>query len=259
MRFVRHLIRFTYLEALCCVFPVAIFAALALSRYLPSEPIARYDILLLWCLFVQVALLVTRYETKEEFKLILIFHVIGLGLELFKVQVGSWSYPEDAFSKVLGVPLYAGFMYASVASYVCQAFRRLDLRFTSFPRPTLALAVGSLIYLNFFTHHWMLDLRWFLMGLVIVVFFKSWVYFRLEDTVYRLPLVLSFLLIAWFIWLAENIVTFFKGWVYPHQQEGWELVDFGKLSSWFLLVIITVLIVVVEKYRSGDSAVEVKS
>ena len=96
------------------------------------------------------------------------------------------------------------------------------------------------------------------MGLVIVVFFKSWVYFRLEDTIYRLPLVLSFLLIAWFIWLAENIVTFFKGWVYPHQQAGWALVDFGKLSSWFLLVIITVLVVVVEKYRRGDPAVHVK-
>jgi len=259
MQKIRHFFRFTYLEAICCVFPVAIFLALAASRYLPAEPIARYDLLLIWCLIVQIVLLVTRYETKEEFKLILIFHAIGLGLELFKVQVGSWSYPEAAFSKVLGVPLYAGFMYASVASYICQAFRRFELRITQFPRPLFALATGLLVYANFFTHHWLFDFRWILMGLVALVFYKSWVYFRLDETVYRMPLTLSFGLIAWFIWLAENIVTFFKGWVYPNQQDGWELVDFGKLSSWFLLVIITILIVSVEKYRLGDPSIEIKS
>ncbi|MGX9806190.1 DUF817 domain-containing protein [Exiguobacterium acetylicum] len=257
MKAIRHLIRFTYIEAICCVFPVMIFAALALSRYLPTEPIARYDLLLLWCILVQIALLVSRYETKEEFKLILLFHVIGLALELFKVNVGSWSYPEDAWTKVAGVPLYAGFMYASVASYVCQAFRRFHLRFTAFPPPWLAISVGSLVYLNFFSHHWIFDARWLLMVLVVFVFYKSWVHFTIEQTVYRMPLVLSFLLIAFFIWIAENIVTFFKGWVYPHQEGGWAVVDFGKLSSWFLLVIITVLIVIVAKYKRHDPAVEI--
>ena len=257
MKAIRHLIRFTYIEAVCCVFPVMIFAALALSRYLPAEPVARYDLLLLWCLLVQIVLLVTRYETLEEFKLILLFHVIGLALELFKVNVGSWSYPEQALTKVAGVPLYAGFMYASVASYVCQAFRRFHLRFTAFPPPWLAISVGSLVYLNFFTHHWIFDARWLLMVLVVLVFHKSWVHFTIEQTIYRMPLVLSFLLIAFFIWIAENIVTFFKGWVYPHQESGWEVVDLGKLSSWFLLVIITVLIVIVAKYKQRDPAVEI--
>lgn len=258
MKAIRHLIRFTYIEAICCVFPVMIFAALALSRYLPTEPIARYDLLLLWCILVQIALLVSRYETKEEFKLILLFHVIGLALELFKVNVGSWSYPEDAWTKVAGVPLYAGFMYASVASYVCQAFRRFHLRFTAFPPPWLAISVGSLVYLNFFTHHWIFDARWILMIIVVLVFYKSWVHFTIEQTVYRMPLVLSFLLIAFFIWIAENIVTFFKGWVYPHQEGGWAVVDLGKLSSWFLLVIITVLIIIVAKYKRQDPAVEIQ-
>ena len=258
MKAIRHLIRFTYIEAICCVFPVMIFAALALSRYLPTEPVARYDLLLLWCILVQIVLLVTRYETMEEFKLILLFHVIGLALELFKVNVGSWSYPEEALTKVAGVPLYAGFMYASVASYVCQAFRRFHLRFIAFPPPWLAISVGSLVYLNFFTHHWIFDARWLLMVLVVLVFYQSWVHFTIEQTIYRMPLVLSFLLIAFFIWIAENIVTFFKGWVYPHQEGGWAVVDLGKLSSWFLLVIITVLIVIVAKYKRQDPAVEIQ-
>ncbi len=96
------------------------------------------------------------------------------------------------------------------------------------------------------------------MVLVVLVFYKSWVHFTIEQTIYRMPLVLSFLLIAFFIWIAENIVTFFKGWVYPHQEGGWAVVDLGKLSSWFLLVIITVLIVIVAKYKRQDPAVEIQ-
>jgi len=62
------------------------------------------------------------------------YHLIGLVLELFKVHMGSWSYPEEAYSKVFGVPLYSGFMYASVASYLCQAWRRLDVRLIDWPQ-----------------------------------------------------------------------------------------------------------------------------
>lgn len=43
------------------------------------------------------------------------FHLIGLALEIFKVHMGSWSYPEEGYVKIFGVPLYSGFMYASVA------------------------------------------------------------------------------------------------------------------------------------------------
>ncbi len=33
-------------------------------------------------------------ETRDEIKVICVFHFIGLLLELYKVRMGSWSYPE---------------------------------------------------------------------------------------------------------------------------------------------------------------------
>ena len=57
---------------------------------------------------------------------------------------------------IAGVPLYSGFMYASVGSYVCQAWRRLDLRITGY-RARSTACVAALIYLNFFTHHWIVE------------------------------------------------------------------------------------------------------
>src|SRR3712207_8122890 len=52
------------------------------------------------------------------------FHLVGLALELYKVRQGSWSYPDTGLATVGGVPLYSGFMYAAVGSYVCQADRK---------------------------------------------------------------------------------------------------------------------------------------
>jgi uncharacterized membrane protein YoaT (DUF817 family) len=58
-----------------------------------------------------------------------------------------------------------------------------------------------------------------------------------------MPLVLSFLLIGFFIWVAENIATFFGAWVYPNQARSWAVVGPGKITSWTLLVIISFIIV----------------
>ena len=63
--------------------------------------------------------------------------------------------------KIGNVPLFSGFMYAAVGSYICQAFRRLDLRVDRFPWvPAVLLAVAA--YANFFTHHYLPDVRWVL-------------------------------------------------------------------------------------------------
>jgi uncharacterized membrane protein YoaT (DUF817 family) len=53
-----------------------------------------------------------------------------------------------------------------------------------------------------------------------------------------MPLSLSFILIGFFIWIAENIATFFGAWQYPNQRDGWSLVHLGKVSSCVLLVIV---------------------
>ncbi|MGB3101494.1 MAG: DUF817 family protein, partial [Psychrobacillus psychrotolerans] len=131
----RNLLLFTYLQALSCIFPVIIFSALALSKFVSIPLIPRYDLILLLCIAGQIFMLISKLETWDEFKVICLFHIIGLGLELYKVHMGSWSYPEEAFSKVGGVPLYSGFMYASVASYICQSWRRMNLHMYNWPKP----------------------------------------------------------------------------------------------------------------------------
>lgn len=193
-------------------------------------------------------MVVFKYETIDELKVIGVFHLIGLGLELYKVHMGSWGYPEDAVTKIFGVPLYSGFMYASVASYMCQAWRRLDLRLTQWPPTRSVVILSAAIYFNFFTNHFIYDFRWVLKILVLLIFLRTFIYFTVKERTYRMPLSLSFVLIGFFIWIAENIATFFGAWQYPNQQQHWQIVHLGKISSWLLLVIVSFLIVAMLKH-----------
>nr|WP_255654538.1 DUF817 domain-containing protein [Cohnella sp. REN36] len=239
----RKFVQFGWNQALCCAFPVVIFAALGVTKWLGSPLIPRYDLILVLCIAAQAAMVLLKLETADELKVITLFHVIGLGLELFKVHMGSWAYPEDAWTKVAGVPLYSGFMYASVASYICQAWRRFELRFQAWPHPYAAVGLATLIYANFFTHHVIPDLRWLLMLGLVALFSRTWVSFAVGGRPYRMHAVVSFALIAFFIWLAENISTLLGAWRYPNQATRWDWVHWGKMSSWFLLVIISIIIV----------------
>ena len=252
-RHVFELLQFGLKNARSCVFAVFIFAMLALSQAVPL-PIARYDFLLIACLGMQGLMLATGLETRDELKVITLFHMLGLALELFKVQAGSWSYPEDAVAKMWGVPLYSGFMYASVASFMIQAWRLFGLRFLHWPPALLVVPLGTLIYLNFFTHHVLPDIRFFLVGAVLAVFGRTRVHFTPHSTRRVMPLVLAFLLIGIFVWFAENIATFLGAWQYPDQEDGWRMVSLHKLSSWALLVIVSLMAVVQLKHVKGSRA-----
>lgn len=252
MRAIKQLFRFGYEQALSCVFPVIIFASLAITKMMDLPFLSRYDWLLIICLITQVFMVVSGLETKKELMVITLFHLIGLTLEIFKVNMGSWVYPEAAYSKIFGVPLYSGFMYASVASYLCQAWRRLDIRLIKWPSIAAGAPLAAAIYLNFFTHHYWIDLRWWLSAMVIIVFWQARVNYKVGNSRYRMPIVLSFCLIGFFIWIAENIATFFRAWEYPYQTEVWSMVHLGKVSSWLLLVIVSFLIVAMLKQAQGD-------
>lgn len=243
MKSILQLLHFGYHQAMSCIFPVAIFGTLALSNVIVIPWIPRYDAVLIVLLAVQYLMVRSGLETRDELKVICVFHVIGLMLEIYKVHMGSWAYPEPAYTKLLGVPLYSGFMYASVASFMCQAWRRLRMDMTGWPGLPAAGLLGGAIYLNFFTHHYIPDFRWWLTALVVVVFWRTWIMYRVRSATYRMPLTLAFVLVGFFIWLAENIATFFNAWKYPDQHEAWRIVGFSKISSWFLLVIISVIIV----------------
>jgi len=50
-------------------------------------------------------------------------------------------------------------------------------------------------------------------------------------------------LVAVFIWMAENVSTFGTVWLYPSQIDGWVIVPFSKVLSWFLLLIVSFILV----------------
>jgi uncharacterized membrane protein YoaT (DUF817 family) len=246
---VRQLVRFAWVEAQCCLFAVLFFTGLALVRLvpLPGDPA---DLLLAWCLGVTLVLWLVRWETGREVAVIFGFHLVGLALELYKVHQGSWSYPDTGVFAIAGVPLYSGFMYAAVGSYVCQAWRRLDLRITGY-RARATACVAALVYLNFFTSHVTWDVRVLLAAALLVVTWRTWVRFTVGRRRYAMPLALSFVLIGSFLWLAENAATLLRAWQYPSQQEIWTLVHAAKLGSWSLLVVVSIVLVATVKAQEG--------
>src|SRR5215213_4609669 len=93
-----ELLAFGFKNAMSCLFPVLIFASLALSRVVHIPHVARYDLLLVICLAIQIAMVRLRLETRREALVITVFHVLGLAMEIHKVRQGSWAYPEQAYT-----------------------------------------------------------------------------------------------------------------------------------------------------------------
>ncbi len=241
-RFLRELLVFGAKNALSCLFPVYIFAVLLFTKHVGIEGLPRYDFLLLLCLGMQAFLYFSGMETKDELKVICLFHLLGVVMEIYKVNHGQWSYPTFAYSKVMGVPLFSGFMYASVASFLTQGWRYFRIELPGWPSRTLAAILGAAIYLNFFTNVYVPDVRWIIIPALFILFWKTRV--RFFTTTYRsMPVTLAFLLICFFVWIAENIATWLRAWQYAHQADAWKTVHVGIIGSWFLLVIVSFILV----------------
>jgi uncharacterized membrane protein YoaT (DUF817 family) len=244
-RFVIEFLYFGIKQARACLFVGLFFAAVFSVPRAGIFWIPRYDVLLILALLIQAWMVGAKLETVDELKAITLFHLVGFALEVFKTSSGikSWAYPDFAYSKVLGVPLFSGFMYAGVGSYIIQAWRLFDLRVAHHPPYWMATLIALLIYANFFTHHYLADYRWYIAACALGLYARATVVFRPLDRERKMPLLLSFVLIGFFIWLAENISTFFGIWKYPNQLGAWSAVHVGKWSSWSLLVIMTFTIV----------------
>lgn len=244
-RFAVESLWFLVKELRACTFAGLFFIAVFTMPRAGVFGIPRYDLLLLTAIAIQAWMVWAKLETWDELKAITLFHVIGFGLEAFKTSSGiqSWSYPDFAYTKIFGVPLFSGFMYAAVGSYIIQAWRLFDIRVRHHPPYWMATAMAVAIYANFFTHHFVPDFRWYLAACALGLYARSTVIFRPLDRDRTMPLLGSFILIGLFIWLAENLSTFFGIWRYPNQLGAWATVHVGKWSSWSLLVIMTFTIV----------------
>jgi uncharacterized membrane protein YoaT (DUF817 family) len=232
-------------QAWACLFGASLLVVIVAARlwYPDDAALARNDFLTLAAIGIQVLMIATRLETGRELWVIVLFHLTGTVMELFKTDVGSWMYAADGVLRIGGVPLFSGFMYAAVGSYMVRVYRLFDLGFERYPRRWLTAVVAAAIYANFFTHHWWWDARWVLLLAVVLLWARATLYARVWRAVLRIPLLAVFAGVALFIYLAENIATWAGAWAYPDQLDGWQPVSITKLVSWFLLMIISVVMV----------------
>lgn len=232
-------------QAWACVFGALLLAVIVAARlwYPDDALLARNDALTIAAILIQLGMLVFRLESGRELWVILLFHITGTAMELFKTDVGSWAYEAEGVLRIEAVPLFSGFMYAAVGSYMVRVYRLHDLRFSRYPRVWLTSLLAIAIYANFFTHHFVWDARWVLIACVALLWCRTSMQFRIWRARARVPLLAVFVGVAVFIWIAENIATWSGAWLYPHQEGAWELVSPQKIVAWFLLMIISVVMV----------------
>ena len=100
---------------------------------------------------IQFFMLYFGLETKEEARIIFVFHIVGTIMEIFKTAKGSWIYPEPSLIRIGGVPLFTGFMYAAVGSYLARVWKLFNFQFKCHPSVQSLSLLAIAIYINFFT------------------------------------------------------------------------------------------------------------
>ena len=238
-------ITFGVKQGWACLFGGLMLAMLVGSYlfYPADAALARYDFITIMAIFIQALLLILRLETWEEARIILIFHIVGTLMEIFKTHMGSWIYPEPSVLQIMGVPLFSGFMYACVGSYIARVWRIFDFRFDRFPPLIWQAGLALLAYVNFFAHHYLPDIRWALFAGVVLLYGRTVIWFKADETHRPMPLIIGLFLVALFIWFAENLGTYARAWSYPGQETAWHMVSLAKLGSWYLLMLISFVLV----------------
>ena len=251
-------VMFVLKQGWASIYGFALLVAIIVSSIVWDDAwwLTRYDALFLYGFGMQVFLLVARFESLREAKVILLFHVVGTVMEVFKLHMGSWDYPEYGFFEIGGVPLFSGFMYASVGSYMARVIRIFDMKFAPYPPFWMTVVLAVAIYGNFFWHHYWIDVRNVLFLATLVLFIRSRVWFHIGARAYWMPLPAAAFMTAFFLWLAENIGTLTGTWIYAGQTQ-FEMVRLGKLGSWYLLLYISFLLVTLV-YRDALSRRAVK-
>lgn len=253
MAWIREFWLFGLKQAYACVFGGFLLAVMLItSVWYPIEALHRYDFIFIAAILFQVGLLVLRLETPREAVVIVVFHLVATVMELFKTSdaIGSWVYPEEFIFGIGNVPLFTGFMYSAVGSYIARVWRIFEFEFSHYPAKPLTVLLVVGIYINFFSHHFIVDMRWVLLLLTGIMFWRTTIYFRIIKTPRKMPLLLGWLLVALFIWFAENIATYANIWIYPNQSIEWNMVPVAKLSSWYMLMLLSfVLITIINDVR----------
>lgn len=231
----------------------ALFGILLLIAFAVTAPMGehayygfyRYDYLFFYAISIQVCLLYLKLESWSEAKVIALFHILAMIMEIFLTHpaIRSWYYPQPAVFKIMTVPLFAGFMYSAVGSCFARALRLYQVSFEKLPTFSHMMTLAGLSYVNFMSKFFILDIRYILFAWSVILFWKTRINLKLNHYRLNLPLLPILLVLAFLIWIAENISTFYKIWLYPTQIEAWHMVGWGKLGSWYLLLLLSLVLV----------------
>src|SRR4051812_47553376 len=99
--YIEELFFFTIKEMRAVIFPALFLMLIFASHYVSFGNLYRYDFLFVAAVLIQILMIFFKLETIDEAKTIVLFHIIGLVLEVYKTNpaIGSWSYPEPGFFK----------------------------------------------------------------------------------------------------------------------------------------------------------------
>lgn len=231
---------FAFKQASAAIFGICLLIAMIGTRVIWQDDwaFARYDALLLIAVTLQILFLRTGIETIEEARVILLFHITGTAMEIFKVYAGSWSYPDPSVIRIGDVPLFSGFMYAAVGSYMARVVRLFDMEMLPFPPLWMHFGLAIAVYVNFFSHHYIVDIRYILFAATVLLYGRTQIWFRVRRRWLWMPLPVAAFLSSFFLWIAENIGTATGTWLYTGQS-AFEMVRFAKMGAWYLLLYVS--------------------
>ena len=186
MKILQSCFEFSYKAASAALFGILLLLAFVVTASMGSHEFYgffRYDYLLFYALIIQVCLLYLKLESWAEAKVIALFHLLAMGMEIFLTHpnIASWQYPQPAVFKILTVPLFAGFMYSAVGSFFARSLRLYRVSFENLPRFSHMLWLALLSYINFMSKFFVPDIR-------LVLFLWSILIFSLYTTNFTEPL-----------------------------------------------------------------------
>lgn len=248
LKIIKSSIEFSYKAASAALFGILLLIAFAVTAPMGSDlflGLFRYDYLLLYALLIQICLLYLKLESWAEAKVIALFHLMAMVMEIFLTHplIASWHYPQPAIFKIMTVPLFAGFMYSAVGSFFARSLRLYSVTLSALPKFSHMLMLAVLSYINFMSKFFVPDIRYALFAWSTWMFWSTKICFRLTHHQLTIPMLPILWLLAFLIWIAENISTFYQIWLYPSQIDAWHMVGWGKLGSWYLLLLLSLVLV----------------
>ena len=96
---IREFLAFGIKQAWACLFGELMLIAIIGTSWLYPEDaaLAGNDFLVILAVIIQIGMLAARLETGRELVVIIVFHIVGTGMEIFKSAVGSWNYAPGGF------------------------------------------------------------------------------------------------------------------------------------------------------------------